>query len=176
VSGTATYADKNAAVGKTISATGITLSGTDAGNYTHNTTASTTATITRRTLVVTITSAGKTYDAGTSATVTYADDRITSDVFTVSGTATYATKTAAVGKTITATGITLSGTDAGNYTQNTTATTTATISPRALTINGTYTPVNKLYDATTTAGVSLPGSPTLSTIQGSDVVSLTGTP
>jgi hypothetical protein len=176
VSGAAAYSNKNAGASRAIIANNIGLSGTDAANYQFNFTASTTATIAQRALVVTISSAGKTYDAATSASVTYADNRVSGDIFTVSGTATYATKAAAAGKTITATGITLSGTDAANYIQNTTATTTATISPRALTINGTYTAVNKVYDATTTAGVSLPGSPTLSTIQGSDVVSLTGTP
>ena len=176
VSGTATYASKTAAVGKTITANNIALSGTDAANYSQNNTATTTATITQRALVVTISSAGKTYDAATSASVTYADDRVSGDLFTVSGTATYASKTAAIGKTITANNIALSGTDAGNYTQNTTATTTATIAQRALTITGTYTAFNKVYDATTAASVSTPASPTLSTIQGSDSVSLTGTP
>ncbi len=34
--GTATFADKNVALGKTVTATGLTLSGTDAGNYTVN--------------------------------------------------------------------------------------------------------------------------------------------
>ena len=176
VAGSATYADKTAAINKTITATGFSISGTDAANYTHNTTATTTATITKRSLVVSITSSGKTYDATVNATVTYTDDRISGDTLTVSGTATYANKNAATNKTITATGISISGTDAANYTQNTTATTTATVTQRALTINGTFSPSNKIYDATATATVTPPASPTLSTIQGSDLVSLTGTP
>jgi hypothetical protein len=177
VSGTATYADKTAAANKTITATGITVSGTDASNYSlQNTSATTTATIAKRSLLVGITGGGKTYNATTSASVTYTDNRISGDLLTVSGTATYADKTAAANKTITATGITVSGTDSANYTPNTSATTTATISQRALTISGTYTPSNKVYDATTTATVTTPASPTLATIQGSDIVSLSGTP
>jgi hypothetical protein len=177
VSGTATYADKTAAANKTITATGITVSGTDASNYSlQNTSATVTAAIAKRSLLVGITGGGKTYNANTSASVTYTDDRISGDLLTVSGTATYADKTAAANKTITATGITVSGTDSANYTPNTSATTTATISQRALTITGTFTSSNKFYDATTTATVTTPASPTLTTIQGTDSVSLTGTP
>ncbi len=176
VSGTATYADKTAAASKTITATGISISGTDAANYSVNTTATTTATISKKALAVTITSGGKVYDASTTATVTYLDDRIASDVFTVSGTATYSSKTIGTGKTITASSIALTGTDSGNYTPNTTATTTANITARALTITGTYTPSNKVYDATNAVTVTPPASPTLATIQGTDNVTLSGTP
>ena len=176
VSGSASYATKTAAAGKTITATGITVSGADAANYTANTTATVTATITQRSLLVGITGGGKVYNASTAATVTYTDDRVSGDTLTVSGTASYADKTAAPNKTITATGITLSGTDAANYTANTTATTTATITQRALVITGTYTPSNKVYDATSSATVTPPASPTLATIQGTDSVSLAGTP
>ena len=42
----ATFADKNVGTGKTVSVSGISISGTDAGNYTFNTTATTTADIT----------------------------------------------------------------------------------------------------------------------------------
>ncbi len=43
--GTATFSDSNAGVGKTVTAAGLYLSGVDAGNYTVNSTATTTATI-----------------------------------------------------------------------------------------------------------------------------------
>ncbi|MDR7868078.1 MAG: filamentous hemagglutinin N-terminal domain-containing protein [Sporomusaceae bacterium] len=61
VSGTATFADKNAGTGKAVSVTGITLSGADAGNYNlTGTTASTTADIAKATLTVTADNAAKT--------------------------------------------------------------------------------------------------------------------
>ena len=152
-SGTATFPDKNVGTARTVTASGITLTGTDAGNYTQNTTATTTANITARSLAVTITASNKTYDSSTAASVTYADNRIAGDVFTVSGTATFATKTIGTGKTVTATGITLTGTDAGNYTQNTTTTASANIISRSLSV--TATAANKTYDRTTAASVSL---------------------
>ncbi len=61
VSGTATFADKNAGTGKAVSVTGITLSGADAGNYNlTGTTAATTADIAKATLTVTADNAAKT--------------------------------------------------------------------------------------------------------------------
>ena len=45
----ASFADANVGTGKPVSVSGITLSGADAGNYTFNSTASTTANITGQT-------------------------------------------------------------------------------------------------------------------------------
>ena len=72
----ASFADKNVGNGKTVSVSGISISGADAGNYTLlNTTASTTANITPRDLTVSATGVNKEYDGTTSATVTLATDR-----------------------------------------------------------------------------------------------------
>ena len=49
----AVFLDKNAGIGKTISVTGISITGADIGNYSFNTTATATATISRRALLVT---------------------------------------------------------------------------------------------------------------------------
>ena len=124
-------------MGKTVTATGLSLAGTDAGNYTVNTTATTTADITALAITGSITAANKTYDGNDAATIT---SRTLTGVIggdTVSyvgGTATFADKNAGVGKTVTATGLSLAGTDAGNYTVNSTATTTADITTRPLTV------------------------------------------
>ena len=75
--------------GKTVTATGITLSGTDAANYTPNTSTTTTANITLRTLTVTITASNKTYDGTTAASVTYSSDKVSGDTVTISGTAVF---------------------------------------------------------------------------------------
>ncbi|MFN5840085.1 MAG: YDG domain-containing protein, partial [Acidimicrobiaceae bacterium] len=178
VSGTSTFSSKTVATGKTVTATGITISGTDAANYTHNNTTTTAANITARSLAVTITASNKVYNASTAATVAYADNRVSGDLFTVSGTATFDDKTAANGKTVTATGIALSGTDAGNYTPNTSTTAIANITKRNLTVTGVFTVANRPYDATTdaTSQITLPANAGLSDVQASDDTTLTGSP
>src|SRR5207248_6036636 len=96
----------------------------------------------------------KQYDANTSATVTLSDNRISGDVFTDSYTsASFVNKNVGTGKTVSVIGISISGTDAGNYSFNSTASTTADITPRPLTIAAHG--VDKQYDGTATATVTL---------------------
>jgi hypothetical protein len=150
----ANFSDKNAGASKTVSVTGISISGTDAGNYSFNTTATTTASITPRPLVVSATGVNKVYDGNANATVTLGDNRVSGDVFTDSYTgATFNNKNVGTSKPVSVSGISISGTDAGNYSANTTANTTADITPRALTISATG--VNKVYDGTAAATVTL---------------------
>jgi len=151
---TATFADKNVASGKTVTVSGISISGTDAANYTFNTTASTTAEITARTLHLSATGVNKIYDGTTAATVTLSDDRVAGDIVADSHTAAaFADKNVTNGKTVSVSGIAISGTDARNYTFNTTATTTADITARGLTVSAHG--INKVYDGGTTATVTL---------------------
>jgi hypothetical protein len=76
-----------------VSVSGISVTGTDAANYTFNSTASTTANITARSLSVTATGSNKVYDGTTSATVTFADNRLAGDSLTTSYTsASFASK------------------------------------------------------------------------------------
>ena len=98
-------------------ATGLVLTGTDAGNYElASTTATTQADIDKSDFNRYHHRQNKIYDDGnTSASVSYGDDRIGQDVLTVSGTATFNDKNAATGKTVTANNLALTGTDAGNY-------------------------------------------------------------
>ena len=154
VNSTASFADKNVGTGKTVSVAGISISGTDATNYTVNTTTTATANITQRALTVTATGINRVYDGTTTAYVTLADNRVNGDVLTASNTlATFVDKNVATGKTVTVSDITISGTDAANYTVNTTTTTTANITQKALTVTATAS--DKVYDGTTTASVTL---------------------
>src|SRR5439155_5073595 len=106
------------------------------------------ADITARTLTVSATGMNKVYDGTTAATVTLSDDRLAGDDLTASyTTAVFADKNVGSGKTVSVTGISVSGTDAGNYTVNTTASTTADIT--AATLTGSITANNKIYDRTT---------------------------
>ncbi|MBB6501999.1 YDG domain-containing protein [Pedobacter cryoconitis] len=152
-----TYDLKNVG-SRTVTVTGLTLTGTDAANYTLSTTSVTApGTITSATIVPTL--AGtitKTYDGTTAATLAAGNYSFTGKVGTenvalnnpVSG--TYDLKNAG-SRTVTVTGLALTGTDAINYTLSTLSLTapgtitSATITP---TLAGTIT---KTYDGTTTA-------------------------
>ncbi|MBZ0091606.1 MAG: autotransporter-associated beta strand repeat-containing protein, partial [Sulfuricellaceae bacterium] len=171
LAGTASYLDKNAGTGKTVNVSAIGATGSDAGNYSFATTASTTADITPRPLAIAATGVGKVYDGSTAATVTYADNRIAGDLLTLAGTASYLDKNAGTGKTVNVSAIGATGTDAGNYSFATTASTTADISPANLAVTG-VTAANKVYDGTTAATLS--GMAAI-TVFGSDDVHLSGT-
>jgi hypothetical protein len=150
----ASFADKNVAMAKAVSVSGIAISGTDAGNYLANTTASTTANITTRNLTVAAVGISKGYDGGNSATVTLTDNRVVGDTFTDSYmSATFSDKNVGTGKVVSVSGISISGADAGNYSANATASTTAAITARSLTV--TATGVNKIYDGSPNATVTL---------------------
>src|SRR4030095_8581933 len=150
----ASFANKSVGTNKTVSVSGINVSGTDAANYTFNSTASTTANITARSLSISATGINKVYDGSTSATVTLSDNRVAGDVLTTSYTSSsFANKNVGTAKTVIVRGISLSRDDAANYSANTTASTAADITARSLTLSATG--VNKVYDGSTTATVTL---------------------
>src|SRR2546425_685396 len=143
--GSASFADKNIGTAKSVSVSGIAVTGTDAANYTANTSASATADITARSLTVSATGSNKVYDGNTNATVTLSDNRVAGESLSTSYTsASFANKNVGTVKTVSVTGIAISGADAANYTANTTATTTANITARALSVSASG--VNKGYD------------------------------
>ncbi|WP_202978790.1 YDG domain-containing protein, partial [Acinetobacter baumannii] len=122
----------------TVNITGLSLGGADAGNYTLPTsTTTTTANITQANIaaVTGITAANKVYDRTANATLKTGGAGFTgklgSDVLTVAtSTGSFSDKNVANGKTVSISGITLGGTDAGNYNlQSSTASTTANITP-----------------------------------------------
>ncbi|MDB4904983.1 MAG: C-terminal target protein, partial [Mucilaginibacter sp.] len=147
----ASFADKNAGNNKPVSVTGITISGTDAVNYSFNTAASTTASITQAQLTITASGGTKVYDGKTTASaMTLGDNRVSGDVLTDAYTAAaFADKNVATGKTVTTSGITVTGTDAANYIYNATATSLADITQAQLTI--TASGGTKVYGGKTTA-------------------------
>ncbi len=122
--------------------------------------------ITQATLTVTATGVNKIYDATANATVTLSDNRFAGDTFTDTyGSAVFvAGKNVGTGKAVAVSGIAITGADAGNYTFNTAASTTADISKAALTITAATN--TKTYDGTTTAAAT----PTVSGLFGTDSV------
>ncbi len=167
---TATLANKNAG-SETVSVTGVSLSGADAINYTLvSTTGSTTATVAQRTLNLSYSGVGKVYDAGSLATVNATDDRISGDALTIGSTAAFDDKNVGAGKTVTVSGVSLSGADALNYAlAATSGTTTAAITAKTLSVS--YAGVNKTYDSTTAAAVT-----TTDNHLGSDAISINRAP
>ncbi|QJX48210.1 T9SS type A sorting domain-containing protein [Hymenobacter taeanensis] len=151
--GTATFASKAAGQSKTVTATGLTLSGNDAGNYSLDGSATTAADITPKPLVATVTALNKEYNGTTTALINglSLSGIVESDAvsFTINA-LNFSDKNVGSGKTVTASGLELAGTDKGNYSlTSTSASTTADITAKALTI--AITADNKTYDGSTSA-------------------------
>jgi len=170
------YDTKDAGTGKTLSVSTYTVNDGNAGNnYTVTTVNDTTGVVTAKGLTASYTGTDKVYDATTAATVTGSSgDIIGGDTVTFSETASFIDKNAGINKTINVTGITLGGADAGNYSLlNATATTTADITKKGLTLSG-ITASNKVYDATTAATVNT-GSAVYTGLIGGDAVTVSAT-
>ncbi len=172
-----TFASANVGTGITIITSGYTINGADAGKYSL-TQPTLSGDITAKELTITgITGSDKVYDDTTASTATgtfilngveSGDDVILggSPVFT------FASANVGTGITINTTGLTISGTDSGNYTL-TQPTLSGDITAKELTITG-ITGDNKVYDGTTDATAS--GTPVLSGVVSDDDVVLGGTP
>ena len=152
----AAFANKNVGTAKVVTTSGLSLSGSGAGNYTLLQ-ESTTANITPATLtVVGLSATSRVYDAtmvaGLTGTATVA--ALSGDTVTLAGTATgaFANKNVGTAKAVTTSGLSLGGADALNYTL-VQESTTANITPATLTVSG-ITAANKTYDGTAFATVS----------------------
>lgn len=138
---TGAFADKNIGGGKTVTVSGLSLTGSASGNYTLTASSATTvADIAAVTLTGSVTAANKIYDGNTAATITgrtLSAGVVAGDSVSLSGgTATFADQNVGTAKTVTVTGLALSGADAGNYILPTTvASTTANIAARAITVS-----------------------------------------
>ena len=170
---TGTFASANAGTGIGVTASGFTISGSAAGNYSLSQPTGLTANITPAGLSLTIsgvTASDKTYDGTTSDTLNTAGDSLVGVQSQDSGnvilinsgaTGTFASANVGTGITVIASGFTISGSAADNYTLQQPTGLTANISPVTLTISG-VTASDKTYDGTTsdtlnTAGDSLVG-------------------
>ena len=153
LSGTSSFANKNAGMGKTVTVSGLSVTGVDADNYTWNTTTTSIANIAKASLVVSAVASDKTYDGTTTASTALSDNRVSGDNLTIDSTSAFTDKNAGAGKTVNVSGITLSGTDAWNYIVNTTTASTATINKASLTVTAQGN--DKTYDGSTSASSSL---------------------
>jgi len=175
ISGTAagTFASNNVATGIQVSYSGLSLTGAQAANYSLTFQSPGSANITQKALtIIGLSASNKVYDATTTATVsgiptlrtseaagsgTTSDGQpYTGDTVSLSGsvtTAAFSNANAGSNKTVTVTGLSLSGANAGNYFIGA-ATTSATITAKALTMSGLSVAPSKVYDGTTAATVS----------------------
>ncbi len=113
--GTAAFLDKNVGENKTVTFSGDSVTGLDAGNYdvVYNDLG---ADITKATLVITRDGSDKVYNGGTDAQYTWSFNAIGNDnVIYNEGTAAFLDKNVGENKTVTFTGDSISGADAGNY-------------------------------------------------------------
>lgn len=160
---TATFADKRVGSNKTVNITGIKLAGDDAKNYNlSNGTATATAGITAKSVTVArgITVTEKVYDRTTTATLVTTNAEITgkieSDTLTVaSATGVFDNANAGDSKTVTISGITLGGADAGNYilaSEGNQASAAGKITKKPLAIDDSAFTVTKEYDGKTDPG------------------------
>jgi hypothetical protein len=134
---TQTFNNPNAGTGKTLTPAGAASDGNGGNNYAVTFVPNTSGVITPLAIVGSITANNKVYDGTTAATI--ASRTLTGviggdAVSLVGGTATFSDKNVGNGKTVTATGLSLSGSAAGNYQVNSTANTTANITPAPLSI------------------------------------------
>jgi filamentous hemagglutinin family protein len=158
---TGVFASEDVGDAIAVTGTGFALSGADAANYVVTQPTGLAANITRATLEVTgLTANDKVYDGTRFASVNTAglviDGLIAGDDITPvadSGAQiAFATKDVGNDISVTVSGISLSGSDAGNYNLNFSSSLVADITPRPLTIGGSTMPT-KIYDGTTDAFV-----------------------
>ena len=151
---TGVFSNKNVGTGKTVTTSGFTLGGDDGSNYIL-TQPVLTANITARPLTISgITASSRAYNGTADATLNTGGAALTGviggdNVSLVSSgvTGTFSNKNVGYSKTVTVSGFTITGSDAGNYTLQQ-PTTTANITELTLTITG-VTANNKVYNGTT---------------------------
>jgi len=163
---TANYSDKNVGVGKAVTASGITLTGGAAGNYTIASTASTIGNITAKPLTVTnSTASNKVYDGTTAATVNasaagitgistnviYAGDDATPNFAGATGVFASANVSNSITVTVT---VPLTGADGGNYLATGVPKANITIATSALALISSANPANAGDNVSFTATAS----------------------
>jgi len=168
------FADSKVGTNKLVAVSGLTLLGADIGKYTL-TQPTTNADITPASLTVTgIVADSKVYDGTTNATITTSNALLagvlngdTVMLNTTNASGAFADKNAGTGKLVTVRGLTLLGTDAGEYTL-TLPTTNADVRLASLTVTG-ITASDKVYDGTTAATLHTSTAALNGVISGDDV-------
>jgi len=181
----ATFNSKNVGVGKEVSISSSSLTGSESANYTVNLTGSSTsiATITAKSISLagSFTVSDKEYDGNISASISVnalsLSGIISGDVVGFASiTTNFVTATPGSGKLVTITAVTLNGVDAENYSLSLVAapTNTGTILTKSLTLSGSFTVSNKSYDGTDNATLVNTALLNINGIVGAEDVDFTG--
>ena len=173
---TGTFATKDVGSGITVTVSGLSLAGPQAGNYVVGP-ATTMANITAATLTVTgITAENKPFDGTTTAVLDTGDAALVGVVpgdsvslNTSGAVGMFVSPAIGTGKTVLISGLTVTGADSGNY-NLVQPTATADITAGNVTVTG-ITASNKVYDASTDATLNLSGA-AISGVAPGDSVSL----
>ncbi len=161
----ANFASANVGNGISVTVSGLTLTGSASGNYNLSQPGGLTANITGKSVTISsgISANNKPYDGTTTATISSNNVVLagvlggdTGNVFVSTNgyTANFGSATAGNGIAVTVSGLTLTGTAAGNYTLTQPSGLTANITKVGVTITSGITANNKPYDGTTTATIS----------------------
>lgn len=175
---TGSFSDNATGSGKTVTVSGLTLEGAEAGFYSV-TPPAVTAAITAKSLTVTgVIAHDKYYDRTTAAVIdasgaalagVVGTDNVTLDASSVNG--TFSDALTGSGKAVSVSGLALAGTGAPNYSLTQPAV-SGDIIPKALTVSG-ITASDKVYDGNTSATIDTSGA-TLVGVIGTDNVTLNG--
>jgi filamentous hemagglutinin family protein len=151
---TQTFDNRNAGVGKTLTAGGLLMNdGNGGGNYAVNYVNDTTGVITPAALTVTSQTDTRGYNGTTSSSVAPVVSGTTYDAIGTAATQTFDNRNAGVGKTLTAGGLLMNdGNGGGNYAVNYVNDTTGVIAPAALTV--TAQTDTRGYDGTTASSAA----------------------
>jgi hypothetical protein len=161
--GAGAFDNRNAGVGKTVTASSITLAGAAAGNYSlSNVTATTTATITAKPITVTAVTDSKPYDNTTTSTATPSIAPGLAAGDTAGFTQSFDTKNTGTAKTLTPSGSVSDGHGGANYDVTFANNTTGVISARPITVTAAdktkvYGGADPALTYSITAGSLLPG-------------------
>jgi hypothetical protein len=152
--GTGTFADTAAGLGKLVNVTGIVATGNDMANYSLiSTSTTTTANITPKLITVLASAADKVYDGNINAVASLSSSGVLAqdiDYVQFNGAAKFSSKNVGVLKTVSVSGISASGSQAGNYQlKSSSASDKADITVKTLEVSATG--VDKVYDGTNKA-------------------------
>ena len=161
---------------------GYTVKFTGSG-YTDVTVFSGTITVTPRTVTVTgIAAQSRPYNGGTAAALDFSGASITGklegDALSVTVSGVFETKNAGESRTVSLTGLTLTGGAKDNYTldaANSQRTASADITPKEVTVTADNCKVSKVYDGTNRAGAFI-GTPQLTGVLSGDSVTVSAVP
>ncbi len=157
-----TFDTKNVGTGKTLTPSGVVNDGNAGADYTYSFVTNSNGVVTPASLTVGAVGVNKVYDGLPAASVSLTDNRAFGDfILTHYTAAVFANENVGTGKAVSVSGISIDGTDAGNYVlSNTSASTTADITPLAITVSAM--PNTKYYDgnlSALTAPVITTGTP-----------------